>query len=282
MKIAVLGAKGLLGTALVPLLKSRGHEVLALDKEECDVTSLKALHEVLAPFGPESIVLLAAYTAVDKAEEEPSKCFWTNGYGAANVAFVAELLHSEAIYISSDYVFDGKKDGYYETDDTHNPLSVYGASKVFGENCFQKFTVVRTSWLYGTHGPDFVRTMIRLAKEGRDLKVVDDQIGAPTYAPHLALALSQIIEKKLRGIYHARAEGVMSWYEFAKLIFDKTGIHPRSLTPVPSKDYKTLAVRPLNSRLSNQSLISAGVALLPHIEIGLDEYLRQLAYEGVL
>ncbi len=282
MRIAVLGAKGLLGSSFAPLAEEAGHLVLPLDREDADVTDLPSLRAAILPFHPDAILDLAAYTKVDQAESEEEACYKVNVLGGRNAALMARECGAMGIYVSSDYVFDGKKEGVYTVDDPVSPLSVYGKSKAAGEKEFKDLTVIRTSWLYGSRGPDFVRTMIRLAKEGRDLRVVGDQVGSPTYAPHLSLGIIELLEKKAKGIYHLTGEGYLSWYEFARLIFETSLIRPRSLVPVSTAEYGARAPRPLNSRLDKSKLDSIAVKRLPKVEEGLDEYLGILRKESLI
>jgi len=254
MKILVTGAKGMLGTDLVPILKGKGHEVIATDIEELDITVPDQIKEVVRAAVPDIVINCAAYTQVDKAEEEPEKAFLINGQGAQNLALVCKDLDIDLCHISTDYVFDGTKDGPYKPDDPPNPINTYGKSKLAGEKYIQellkKFYIIRSSWLYGKYGKNFVYTVMDLAKKQKELRVVDDQFGSPTWTVTLAWAITDIIETKKYGIYHVTdtTEGGTSWYEYAKEIVRLSGLQTEVI-PVKTKEFPRPAPRPKNSVL---------------------------------
>jgi dTDP-4-dehydrorhamnose reductase len=224
MRILVTGAKGMLGTDLVCILEEKNHEVFATDIEELDITQLDSLNKMTEDISPDVIINCAAYTDVDNAEEEPEKAFLINGIGVRNLALVCKKLDIDLCHISTDYVFDGTKENPYTPDDLPNPINTYGKSKLAGENYIQeiwnKFYIIRTSWLYGKYGKNFVYTILNLAKKQKELRVVNDQIGSPTWTVTLSKAIAKIIQTQKYGIYHVtdKTENGISWYEFAKEI----------------------------------------------------------------
>jgi dTDP-4-dehydrorhamnose reductase len=194
---------------------------------------------------------------------------------------VCTEIGAHLVHVSTDYVFDGTKSAPYSPTDATNPINSYGKSKLAGEKAVtatmrSNWTIARTSWLYGSGGPNFIETMLRLAREGRNLKVVDDQTGTPTYTVDLARALADIAVGPPLEIIHATAEGSCNWFEFAKEIFKQSRVRPCSLAPCSSEDFPTPAARPANSRLSNQSLLDANISLLPEWRDGLQRYLLEI------
>lgn len=285
MKCLVTGVNGQLGHDLVFELKKRGYtDILGVDYEDMDITNKEQVEFVIKGYMPDVIFHCAAYTAVDNAETDEEMCFKVNRDGTQNIADVAKEIGGKLIYISTDYVFDGTKDGVYETTDTPNPINVYGRSKHEGELAAltnPKTYVVRTSWVFGINGKNFVKTMINLSKTKDELNVVSDQIGSPTYTSDLSKLLVDMAESDKYGIYHGTNEGYISWYEFAKLIFEVMGIDMK-VNPVTSEEYVTAAVRPKNSRLSKQKLIDSSFSLLPTVKDALERYKEELIKEKFL
>jgi dTDP-4-dehydrorhamnose reductase len=280
MKILITGYKGQLGTDLVNEIRAKHPEdtIVGLDIGECDLTDGPAVLAFVKAAKPDAIMHLAAYTAVDKAESNALTCFDVNALGTANIVAAASEVNAKLLYISTDYVFDGTKDGIYMPNDTKNPLSVYGMSKAMGEDAvikWPKHFVVRTSWAFGNNGRNFIFTILQYAKSGRSINVVNDQIGSPTFTKHLSVLLDEMIRSEKYGIYHATNEGFVSWFKFAQMVFIKAGLDPNSITPVPSAMYKTAAKRPLNSRLSKDCLTEAGFHHLPTVEEALDEFMKE-------
>ncbi len=254
MRILVTGARGMLGTDLVCILEEKGHEIFATDVEELDIAQMGFLRKMIGDICPDVVINCAAYTDVDKAEEEPEKAFLVNGLGVKNLALVCKDLDIDLCHISTDYVFDGTKDGAYTPDDPPNPINTYGKSKLAGEKYIQeimkKFYIIRSSWLYGKYGKNFVYTVLELAKKQKELRIVDDQFGSPTWTVTLARAITDIIETKKYGIYHVTDEtdGGISWRRFAEEI-----VRPAHLdchvVPVQSSEFPRPAKRPKNSVL---------------------------------
>lgn len=282
MKVLVTGYAGQLGFDTVRELEARGVECRGVDLEDFNLTDAKAVKEYVQAYRPDAVVHCAAYTGVDKAESQPEVCAAVNGMGTLNVARAALSVGAKMVYISTDYVFPGTGEEPWEEDDPYGPVNVYGMSKVQGEDAVRslmtRYFILRTSWVFGKNGNNFVRTMLRLGREKKELRVVCDQVGSPTYSRDLARVICDLLPTEKYGIYHVRNEGFVSWYEFARMIMDKAGLHCRVI-PVPTSEYPTPARRPLNSRLSGARLLAAGVRPMPTVEDALDRYLRELNEE---
>ena len=260
MRIGVTGAKGMLGRDLVAVLRGRGHEVLAWGRESCDVCDAGKVLGVIGETHPDLIIHAAAYTQVDKAESEPDLAMRVNGEGTRNVAMACRNRRIPMFYVSTDYIFDGAKRKPYLPEDIPNPLNVYGRSKLLGEQAVKElldeFCIIRTSWLYGLHGQNFVYTILRLADERPELQVVNDQIGSPTWTKTLARALADLIDVKAGGVYHVTdgCDGI-SWYDFAGAIIEEAGVKIR-VKPVSTAELSRPARRPAYSVLSLDETIS--------------------------
>jgi len=284
MRILITGALGQLGHDVLLEARRRGWNALGVDKEDFDLTNHAATLAALEAAAPDCVIHCAAYTAVDKAETEPELARTVNELGTAHVAEYCAAKGIWMIYVSTDYVFDGGGDKPHEADEQPNPLNVYGATKLAGERMVQslcwKHMIVRTSWVFGNHGNNFVKTMLRLGAVGAAcqppaLKVVSDQIGAPTYSVHLARLLCGMAARPVKGIYHASNAGECSWAVFAAKIFELAGLDCRVIE-IPSSAYPQAALRPKNSRLSSEALIEAGYEPLPPWESALAEMLFSL------
>ncbi len=278
MKILVTGSTGQLGYDVVQELTRRHIECRGVGSKDLDITDRAAVLEYVKAYQPDAVIHCAAYTAVDKAEEEPEKCMAVNRDGTRYLAEACKAIGAKMLYISTDYVFDGHGDQPFEVDDPTGPLNVYGASKLAGEEavkeCLMKYFIVRISWVFGSHGNNFVKTMLRFGKERTDLNVVCDQWGSPTYTADLAPLLCDMIETEKYGTYHATNEGITNWADFAKEIFRQAGC-TCAVHPIPAVEYPTKAKRPENSRLSKRSLDEAGFNRLPEWENGLGRYLKE-------
>ena len=257
MKILVTGAKGMLGQDLCPVLEDEGYEVIETGREEFDITDKTAVNNYLQAIMPDIVIHCAAYTAVDKAEEDSENAMLVNAFGTENIAEFCGKNDIALVYISTDYVFDGEKKEPYKPDDNTNPLNVYGLSKLKGEEAVQKycrkFYIVRTSWLYGHHGRNFAETIITKALEGQELKVVDDQIGCPTWTADLASGIVELLNKPY-GIYHLCGGGQTSWYGFAKEILSLCKIDAQ-IVPCLTKDYPRAADRAHYSVMDNGKML---------------------------
>jgi len=257
MKVLVTGCKGQVGIELVRQGIAT-HEVLAFDHAGLDITDVKAVHEVVQRVRPDVVINAAGYTAVDRAEEEVKLAFAVNRDGAANLAKACSAIHIPMVHISTDYVFDGSKQGAYTEDDPIAPLGVYGASKAAGEDAVRAYCphhlILRTSWVFSAHGNNFVKTMLRLGAERKEISVVADQWGCPTAASELARGIMALLEegKSAWGIYDFCQPEPITWYDFAKAIFDEARRHGmplriEGLKAITTADYPTPAERPANS-----------------------------------
>ena len=276
MKILITGANGMLAKAVKEELKE--NELVCTDVEELDITNLDAVRLYTKKVKPDYIINCAAYTAVDKAEEQEELVYKINAIGPKNLAIAAQENDAVLVHISTDYVFGGEKDVSedYSEDDEKNPQAVYGKTKLAGEkfieeNC-KKFYIFRTAWLYG-EGHNFVRTMINLSKEHDEVKVVNDQHGSPTYAVDLASIIHQAMEKQIPfGVYNSTNMGYTTWYDFTKMIYDLEGINCKVI-PVTSEEFKSAAKRPKNSQMSKSKLLKYGIKI-PTYEDALKRYLK--------
>ena len=281
MNILITGAKGQLGLSFQKISPNYSkHSFLFTDLPETDITSRSKLESLVQKHKIEAIVNCAAYTAVDKAETEKELAFHINTYGPKILAEVSKEYNLKLIHISTDYVFDGASTSPIKETYPTNPLGVYGQSKLEGELAIAAVgcdvVVVRTAWLYSEFGNNFVKTMIRLGKEKDTLSVVYDQVGTPTYATDLALAVMQIIDNGFKGhhLYHYSNEGVLSWYDFAHEIFalSKMKVH---VNPIESDQYPTPAKRPAYSVLSKEKIKSIGI-IVPYWKESLTQCLSIL------
>lgn len=246
--ILVIGANGMLGHDLMAVLEG---DVRGLDLPEIDITSLESVRRVLLTLKPAIIINAAAYTDVDGCEANIEQAMAVNGEGVGLLALTAREIGATLVQISTDYIFDGLKGSPYLEDDAYRPLSVYGESKLAGElnaAMAPSHLIVRTQWLYGVHGKNFVETMLRLAAEKSELSVVDDQIGSPTWTQDLALAIKALLDRGCCGTYHAANSGFCSWNEFAKAIFEQEGLQI-TVNGMTTKELNRPANRPLYSTL---------------------------------
>lgn len=282
MRYLVTGVKGQLGFDIVRELNKRNiTDIIAIDKEELDLTDGTKVEAFVLEQKPDVIFHSAAWTNVDKAEEEESLVFDINVKATSYLVDAAEKLGAKIFYISTDYVFDGTKDGLYDTDDAVNPLSVYGRTKFLGEQEVRQYKnhfIVRTSWVFGINGGNFVRTMLKLAETKTELNIVSDQLGSPTYTPDLAKLLVDMSMTEEYGTYHATNDGVCSWAEFAEYIF-KSNQKNVTVNAISSSEYPTKAKRPLNSKLSKKSLIEHNFKLLPSWKDAVERYNEELSQE---
>ena len=257
MKVLVTGANGQLGFDVIKLLDSEGIEFLGTDRESLDITNEEQVKRVISDYNPDVVIHCAAYTAVDKAEDERDLCYSINVLGTKYVAEACNEIDAKMVYISTDYVFDGEGDEPFEVTDKPNPINYYGQTKHEGEvevqKILDKYFVIRVSWVFGSNGNNFVKTMLRLGKERDEISVVADQIGSPTYTPDLAKLLVEMMKHDKYGVYHVTNEGYCSWYEFACEIFKQAGMGVK-VNPIKTEEYPTKAKRPKNSRLYKNSL----------------------------
>jgi dTDP-4-dehydrorhamnose reductase len=266
LKILLVGRNGQVGRELARSLEPLGH-VQALGRDQLELTDPNAIRKTVRAAAPEVIVSAAAYTAVDRAESEPDLAFSVNANAPGVLAAEAARLGALLVHYSTDYVFDGAKSGPYTEADAPHPLNVYGASKLAGEQAIAasgcRYLVLRTSWVYGPHGSNFMLTILRAARERPELRVVDDQVGAPTSSAAIARATAQLLATRPEGLYHMTAAGRTSWYGFACAILARAGLRT-PVVPIPTDQYPTAARRPRNSLLDNSRLGAAfGVTLAP-------------------
>ena len=274
--ILVTGSTGQVGSDVVKELLKRGYSTLSPTRSEFNLCSEDSIRNYILNSNCEAIVHCAAYTQVDKAEDEKDLCIKINATATKHIVKCAKILDIPMIYISTDYVFDGTKDGKYTENDETNPINIYGESKLAGEKYVQeildKYYIVRTSWVFNINGKNFIETMLRLSKANNQLSIVNDQIGSPTYTKDLSRLLVDMLETSKYGLYHATNEGYCSWYEFANTIFKLANINI-DIKAINSNEYASRAKRPLNSKLSKDKLIEYGFKPLPHWEDALKDYL---------
>lgn len=256
MPLLVTGAKGMLGQDLCPILEDAGYEVIETDVDTLDITNAEQVNQVLKDKKPEVVIHCAAYTNVDKAEEDLKTAELINVTGTENIADACGKLGITMVYISTDYVFDGTKDSPYTPQDKPNPINNYGMTKYEGEEAVRSFCekhyIARTSWLYGHHGKNFVETMLSL-KDKEELKVVDDQIGCPTWTVELANGILKLLASKPYGTYHVCGSGHTTWYGFAKEIFKLSGLEV-NLKPCTTDEFPRAAKRPAFSIMDNEGI----------------------------
>lgn len=279
MRVLVTGVKGQLGYDVVRCLEDRNIETIGADITEFDITKFEQTRKYILESKPDAVIHCSAYTAVDKAEDEIEQCTAVNAEGTKNIASVCKEIDVKMIYISTDYVFPGTGTHFYEVDDPTGPINVYGKTKLQGEKYVQdillKYFIVRTSWVFGKNGNNFVRTMLRLGAERDNINVVADQVGSPTYTKDLAKLLCDMAVTDKYGIYHASNEGICSWAEFAQEIMIQANLKAK-VNFINTSDYPTKARRPFNSRLSKESLVNGGFSKLPDWKDALKRYLAEI------
>lgn len=277
--ILVTGITGQLGFDVIRELKKRNIECIGVSSKELDITDEIAVNEYILKLNPKSIIHCAAYTSVEKAEEEKEKCIDVNVKGTENIVKVCKKINATLMYISTDYVYNGLGNKPFEVNDNINPICVYGKSKYEGElkvkEYLSKYFIVRISWVFGVNGNNFVKTMLRLGKKQKNIKVVCDQIGSPTYTADLAVLLSDMIKSDKYGTYNASNEGYCSWAQFAEAIMKSSQLDCE-IIPIKSSEYPTKVSRPLNSRMSKSKLTQMGFNRLPEWKKSLKDYLNEL------
>lgn len=293
MKVFVTGVKGQLGHDVMNELAKRGHVGIGVDIDEMDITDAVSVNRVITEAAPDAVIHCAAWTAVDLAEDDDKveKVREVNAKGTEYIAKVCKKLDVPMMYISTDYVFNGKGRHFWEPDDLNRePINVYGQTKYEGElaveNNLEKYFLVRIAWVFGVNGKNFIKTMLNLGKTRDKISVVCDQIGSPTYTFDLARLLVDMIETDKYGRYHATNEGLCSWYEFACEIFRQAEAMGREeydeahleVEPVLAKDYAAKAVRPANSRMSKEKLTENGFERLPSWQDALHRYLQEIEF----
>jgi len=277
MKVLVTGVNGQLGYDICKSLKENNIDHLGIDRENLDICNQTAVEAFIDEYQPSHLIHCAAYTAVDLAEDNQDLAHEVNVIGSKNLVEACIKNDTTIVYFSTDYVFSGDKEGFYNEDDKVNPKSVYGLTKYLGEEEVRKnpkHFICRISWVYGVNGNNFVKTMLKLGKNNSELRVVADQIGTPTYTVDVSEMVMEMIKSDKYGTYHLTNSNTCSWYEFAVKIFELKKI-PVKVIPIASSEYKTKAQRPLNSKLSKAKLIKEFHAL-PSYEDALKRYLHEI------
>lgn len=283
MRIVVTGAGGQLGVELVEAGRAQGHDVVGVTREQLDVVDANAVSDTFRTLRPDVAVHAAAWTAVDACEGDPERAFLVNARGTRHVVDAAREVGARVVYVSTDYVFDGTKVGPYEVDDEPNPRSVYGASKLAGEeSCSDDDVVVRISWVCGFHGANMVKTIMRLAATHDELRFVSDQVGSPTFADDAAIAIMRLATLGRGGVFHVTNTGVTSWFGFAGDVLESMGLDRGRVKPITTAELQPPrpAERPHNSVLANRSLVDAGIDPLPDYRMSLQRLVRRLLDES--
>ncbi|MGJ5816903.1 dTDP-4-dehydrorhamnose reductase [Paludibaculum fermentans] len=281
-KVAIFGCAGQLGVELMREFSERGAKVTGWERSHVDITSAPAVEEAVASVDPEIVINAAAYNMVDVAENEPYAAFQANGLAVRNLALASRQCGAQLVHFSTDYVFDGTSDRpYVETDATH-PLGAYAVSKLAGELYAQAYLanplVIRTSGVFGPGGlrtarGNFIELMLRMAREGKTIRVVEDHVASPTYAPALASRTADMVAKGIDGVIHCGGGAPISWYHYAELIFREAGLQPE-LKPTTEREYRTPARRPKFSPLSNAKMESLGIEPMPSLDVAVRSYLQ--------
>jgi dTDP-4-dehydrorhamnose reductase len=302
-RVLITGAEGQLGSELAEML-SGDYNVIAVDKKDFDISEFKVVNNFITNSRPNAIIHSAAFTDVDRCEEEKTKAFKVNAIGTRNLAIAAKKVDAKFFYISTDYVFDGEKDGAYYEYDSPNPKTIYGLSKLLGENFVKeqlsRFFILRIGWLYGKNGKNFVKKMIYLAKEKKEIQVVNDQFGSPTWTFNVIEQIRKLMLTDFYGTYHCTSQGSCSWFEFAARVFKEIGYEAenkdrKSLTlnlktknlilgtqstfkleKVTSSKFKMPARRPKNSVLENYMLKIQNLDIMPHWKESLTSFMDTL------
>jgi dTDP-4-dehydrorhamnose reductase len=282
MKILVTGYSGQLGYDVVQEGLRYGLDIVGTSSKDLDITQEQNVTEFVKKLNPDAIIHCAAYTAVDKAEDEKEICWKVNVDGTKYLADAAKLANAKFMFVSTDYVFDGRGTTPYSEKDYPFPVGYYGKTKYEAEKVLQEiieeYFIVRISWVFGINGKNFIKTMLKLAEKNETLNVVSDQYGSPTYTFDLAHLLIEMIQTEKYGIYHASNEGFCSWADFAKEIF-KQAEKSVIVKGITTEEYPTRAARPKNSRMDKQKLISNGFKKLPKWEDALSRYLNEIKHE---
>jgi dTDP-4-dehydrorhamnose reductase len=281
-KIVLLGSGGQLGVELAREFERRKWSVRRFDRSSLDITDAHTVESAIVEADPQVVVNAAAYNQVDIAESEPQTAYQANALGVRNLAVACRQVDAQLVHYSTDYVFDGRKGSPYVESDLPHPLGAYAVSKMAGELYAQAYLdnalVIRTSGVFGPGGMftprgNFLEMMLRLARTGNPIRVLQDHVASPTYAPAMAVRTADMIERGLGGLFHMGGGEAISWYDYARLIFELAGLNPE-LTPTNEREYRTPARRPKFSALSNQKLEAAGIAPMPSLRAAIAEYFQ--------
>ena len=282
IKVAVFGRAGQLGSELVRVFAERGYEVAAFDRSDVDVVNAAQVEHVLATADPAVVLNAAAYNAVDRAEHEPAAAYEGNALAVRNIALACRQVDAQLVHFSTDYVFDGTAGRPYTEDDRPHPLGAYAVSKLAGELYAQAYLeqplIIRTSGVFGPGGMstargNFPEVMLRLAGSGQPIRVLEDNVASPTYAPYLAMRTADMVERKLAGIFHVGGGAAVSWFDYAKLIFEIADVKPE-LRATNEREYRTAARRPRFSALSNAKMESCGIQPMPPLRTAVADYME--------
>jgi len=277
MKILIVGGRGMLGTDLMEAFSSV-HDTTGIDFTELDITRLEQCHAKLQEFRADVVLNAAAFTQVDACESREREAFLVNGHGAGNLAIAAASSGAMLVHYSTDYVFDGQKETAYVEEDLPNPQNVYGKSKLLGETLIREHCpnhlILRTSWLFGPNGNNFVRTIVNAARKGNPLRVVNDQKGSPSYSKDLAAHTLRMIAAGCRSTYHVTNSGYCTWYELASEAVAWAGMQSIPIAPVSSSEFPRPALRPANSVLANAHLQRDGLPLMRPWQAAIREYVE--------
>jgi dTDP-4-dehydrorhamnose reductase len=283
MKVVVFGRSGQLGRELVRVFSAAGHEVTGFQRNDVDVTDAARVEHVVASANPDLVLNATAYNMVDVAEKEPDTAFAANALAVRNMAVACRQCDSRFVHFSTDYVFDGTLGRAYVEEDATHPLGAYAVSKLAGELYAQAYLdhplIIRTSGVFGPGGMhtargNFVEVMLRLANTAQPIRVVEDFVASPTYAPELAARTAEMVEKQLTGIFHVGGGSAISWFDYAKLIFEVSGLSPE-VRPSNEREYRTAARRPKYSALSNAKLERCSVTPMPSMRDVVEDYMNR-------
>lgn len=278
MKVLITGSNGMLGHDLIDVLDGK-HELIKTTSKSLDITDKDKVKEYIVNENPDIVINSAAYTDVDGCETSEEMAYKVNGEGVKNLALACKVVDCPLVHISTDYVFNGENNKPWMEDDEVGPISIYGKSKLQGEEAIEsildKFFIIRTSWLYGVNGGNFPKTMLELAKTHDTLTVVTDEIGTPTYTLDLAQAIAELIETEYYGIYHITNSDYCSWFDFAKYIFEVKDIDV-NVVPVTAEEFARPASRPHYSVLNNSNWIDNGFKPLRSYKEAIKDYLKHL------
>lgn len=282
-RAAIFGSHGQLGRELTAVFSARGYEVASFERSSVDITDAASVDRALVNYDPAVVLNAAAYNQVDVAEEEPQAAYQVNALAVRNLAISCRNIDAKLVHFSTDYVFDGLAGQAYREEDPTHPLGAYAVSKLAGELYARAYLdnalIVRTCGVYGPGGLDtkrgnFVETMLRLAGSGQPVRVVEDHVASPTYAPALASRTADLVETAAAGIFHVGGGSPISWYDWAAMIFEVAGLQPR-LKPTNEREFRTAARRPKYSALSNQKMESLGITPMPPLDIAIRDYLSK-------
>lgn len=282
-RVVIFGSAGQLGVELARTLTERGYSVTGFTRADVDITDPACIDRCVTAVNPELVVNAAAYNQVDVAESEPQAAFQVNALAVRNLALACRQVDAMLVHFSSDYVFDGRAGRAYTEQDRPHPLGAYAVSKLGGELYAQAYLeeplIIRTSGVFGPGGlrtarGNFVELMLRLARTGQPIRVVEDHVASPTYAPALAERTADLVKLQKRGVFHIGGGAPVSWFEYARLIFQAVNLNPE-LRPTNEREYRTAARRPKYSALSNQKMESMGVKAMPPLKEAISEYLAR-------